>query len=174
MKKKHIFLGTGGLLIILAIVAFTPPKEEEFSGSRIISAPKEKVWKVISDVGNYHKYATGLTGVSIVSGEGEGMIRSCSDELGTWKETCTAWDEGSSYSFNVDTNSGFPYPMRKMSGTWSVKEIDENSAELLVAFEYQLQYRWMNWIFSEATYEAFNNGNKTLLDNWEERILKEL
>jgi len=172
MKKSHkILLGIGGILIIFAIVAFTSPGVDRHQDSRKISASQEEAWKVISDVGNYHKYATGLTGVTIISGQGEGMVRSCSDELGSWEETCTAWNEGSSYSFNVDVGSGFPYPLRKMNGTWSVKQIDENYSELLIEFEYQFQYRWMSWMFTNATHEAFKKGDKVLIDNWEKEIV---
>lgn len=169
-KSRVVFLGIALLLVIVCVAAFTAPAIEKHQNSRILSASKEAVWQVISDVGNYHQYATGLSGVTIVSGSGEGMVRSCSDELGSWKETCTRWDEGNSYSFNVDTGSGFPYPFKKMEGTWSVKEIDENFSELLIEFEYQFPYRWMSWFFNDDTHQAFDEGDKTLLDNWEKAI----
>lgn len=170
-KSKKIVLVVGVLIVGLVIVAFTPPPIETHRDSRMmIPASKEVVWKVIADVGNYHRYATGLDNVTIVSGSGEGMVRSCSDEQGAWLETCTAWDEGNSYSFNVDPGTGFPYPFKLMKGTWSVHSIDENFSEIRIEFNYQFPYRWMSWMFSDATHEAFDEGDKTLLDNWENAV----
>ncbi|MEP1095866.1 MAG: SRPBCC family protein [Cyclobacteriaceae bacterium] len=173
MKRSRVLLiGIAALLLIVAVAAFTTPEVEIHEDVRTLTASKEIVWEVISDVPNYHNYATGLSGVTIISGEGKGMIRACSDELGTWKETCTSWDEGSSYSFRVDTGTGFPYPFKKMIGTWSVYEIDENFSEIIVRFEYQFPYRWMHWFFNDDTHKAFDEGDKTLLDNWEKAIAK--
>ncbi len=171
MKKSRIlFLAVAAILAITGVTAFTTPAIETHSNGRMINAPREVVWKVISDVGNYHRYATGLSGVTVISGEGKGMVRACSDELGSWRETCTRWDEGSSYSFSVDPGTGFPYPFKHMMGTWSVNEVDENFSELLIEFEYQFPYRWMSWFFNDDTHQAFDDGDKTLLDNWEKRI----
>ncbi len=171
-KSTKIILGIAALIIVFVIVAFTPPSVETHRDSRMmIPSSKEVVWEVIADVGNYHRYATGLDNVTIVSGSGEGMVRSCSDEQGAWLETCTAWNEGNSYSFNVDPGTGFPYPFKMMQGTWSVQSIDENLSEIQIEFNYQFPYRWMKWMFSKATHEAFDEGDKTLLDNWENAVM---
>lgn len=173
MKKKvKILLGIGVSLLILIVVAFTPPTTERHTTRKVISTDKPQVWEVISDVGNYHQYATGLSGVTIMSGKGKGMVRSCSDEQGSWRETCTAWDEGTSYSFDVDTGSGFPYPFKKFNGTWSVNELDDTSSELVIEFEYQFPYRWMSWFFNEDTHRAIDEGNQTLTGNWEKKIME--
>ncbi len=165
-----IFLGIALVLAIMVLAVFTPPAIEYHENSRVINAPTELVWEVVSDVGNYHEYATGLSNVTIISGTGQGMVRSCSDELGAWKETCTLWDEGKRYSFQVDTGSGFPYPFKKMVGTWTVERLDKNFSKIRIQFEYQFPYRWMSWLFSEDTHKVFDKGDKTLLDNWEKAI----
>ncbi|MDW3196763.1 MAG: SRPBCC family protein [Cytophagales bacterium] len=173
MKKKvKVLIGIGVVLFVVMIVAFTPSAMERHVNRRTFAASKADVWAVISDVANYHQYATGLTGVTILSGEGKGMIRSCSDELGSWKETCTAWNEGTSYSFNVHTGKDYPYPFKTFRGTWSINDLHLDQAELVIEFEYQFPYRWMSWLFSGATHKAIDEGNNTLIKNWERAILQ--
>ena len=175
MKKKFkIIIGAGVLLVGVTIASFAPGPIESHVSKKMLSASKEVAWEVISDVGNYHRYATGLSSVTIVSGAGEGMVRSCSDEQGSWQETCTAWDEGTSYSFDVDTGSGFPYPFERFNGTWTVNTVDPDGmfTELIISFEYQFPYRWMSWFFSEDTHAAIDDGNQTLIENWEDEIAR--
>ncbi|HMB64042.1 MAG TPA: SRPBCC family protein [Eudoraea sp.] len=170
-KIKGLLLGLALFVLIALVVAFTPPGMESHSDERIIRAPKEIVWAVIADVGNYHQYATGLTGVRIISGEGVGMVRSCSSEEGTWTETCTAWDEGSMYAFDVNTEAGFPFPFKVFNGKWSLEEYGHGATRLRVGFEYQFPQRWMHWIFSEATHTAIREGNQNLMDHWEDKVI---
>ncbi|MEQ9426369.1 MAG: SRPBCC family protein [Cyclobacteriaceae bacterium] len=176
-KAKVALVSFSAVSLIILAVAFTSPGFETHINSRTINAPEHVVWAVISDVGNYHRYATGLSGSTIISGEGEGLIRSCSDESGSWKETCTSWNEGRSYSFDVDVGSGYPYPFKKFAGTWSLSKLDSDVTdltELAIEFEYQFPYRWMSWFYSDATHQFINEGNRTLLDNWESAINKNL
>ena len=80
MKRSKVkLISFSALLIIILIVAFTPPGTEIHETKRIINAPSEIVWSVIADIENFHKYATALTGITILSGKGEGMVRACSD-----------------------------------------------------------------------------------------------
>jgi ribosome-associated toxin RatA of RatAB toxin-antitoxin module len=99
--------------------------------SRAINAPAEEVWKAISDVGAYANVTKSLSRSEILSGEGLGMRRRCHDQGGrSWEETCTLWEEGSRYRFEVDTAS---YPLRlrlllrSLEGTWAIEPIDRRS-----------------------------------------------
>lgn len=169
-KIKFLLLFSVVLFVIIVILAFDSPGIETHETKRLINSPKEVVWSVISDIENYHKYTTGLTGVTIISGEGEGMIRACSDPDNTWTETCTKWEEGSSYAFSVNTESGFPFPFDVFNGTWLLEGRNENKTTITIRFEYQFTYRWMNWMFSSDTHLAIEEGNEILLDNWEKEI----
>ena len=172
MKKiKRPLLISSLSIATMALASFSSATKETFLMKKIISAPKEASWEVISDVANYHRYATGLDEVFVVSGKEKGMIRSCSDERGVWRETCTLWEEGRIYSFEVDTKSGYPYPFTYMKGTWSVYGIDEHFSEITVQFEYEMPYKWMSWIYNSATQEAFTKGTRNLLLNWESEIM---
>ena len=168
--KKKLLIGFSAILIIVLVLAFTPSSLQRHDNSIIVQASTQTAWKVISDVGNYERYATGLTDAAIVSGEGVGMIRSCSDETGTWQETCTAWKEGRSYTFRVDVNTGFPYPFKVFNGTWSVDKRGEDSSLVSISFDYQFPYRWMYWFFDSDTHKFIDAGNTNLLNNWKKAI----
>lgn len=171
MKRSKVkLIGFSALLIIILIVAFTPPGIESHETKRLIIAPRGIVWSVIADIENYHKYATGLTEVAIVSGKGEGMVRACSDATSTWTETCTKWVEGESYSFDVNTGTGFPFPFDIFNGTWSLEKQSEEETLIIVNFKYQFSYRWMKWFYNDDTHIAIDEGNATLLDNWTRKI----
>jgi len=164
------WMTTGIVIALLMVWALTPPANATHGSKRVVSAAKKVVWPVVSDVANYHKYANGLTAVEILSGNGEGMIRTCSDEFDTWSETCTKWVEGEAYAFSVNTEDGFPFPFKHFSGTWTVTELLPEETEIAIEFDYQFDYRWMNWFLSGATRAAIEDGNDQLLDNWEQKI----
>lgn len=173
MKKSRILLlAFSALLIVVIISALKTPQIESHQNKVVVNAPKDIAWSVISDVSNYDRYAQGLTDVHIVAGEGKGMVRSCSDPTGTWTETCTAWEEGKLYSFNVDVESGFPYPFKTFRGTWSVEETSSTSSVIVVDFEYQFPQNWMAWFYNEDTHALIDEGNADLLANWTNHILK--
>jgi len=169
-RSKVILIGFSALLIIILTVAFTPPGIETHETKRLINAPRGIVWSVIADIENYHKYATGLTEVTILSGKGEGMVRACSDATSTWTETCTKWVDGESYSFDVNTGTGFPFPFDIFNGTWSLVKQSEEETLVFVNFEYQFPYKWMRWIYSDDTHVAINKGNNITLDNRTKKI----
>jgi uncharacterized protein YndB with AHSA1/START domain len=76
---------------------------------RVLMSPPEEVWNAIADAGDYARFAPGIASTSIVSGNGEGMTRACTDDHGgTWTETCTLWEEGTCYRMSVDVDS---YPL---------------------------------------------------------------
>ena len=66
---------------------------KQLSFERTMKGTKASVWKVISDVANYHEVAPNVDDVKIISGEGIGMVRSCSHGKDSWTETCSIWEE---------------------------------------------------------------------------------
>ncbi len=170
--KRKLLIGFTVAIVALLVFAFTPSVIDNHQDEIIVEAPVQIVWQVVADVGNYYKYATGLSESPVISGKGLGMVRSCSDESGTWQETCTAWDEGESYSFRVDVNSGFPYPFTVFNGTWSVEESGRYGSKIIVSFDYQFPYRWMHWFYNEDTHGFISKGNETLLTNWKAEVIK--
>ena len=141
-----------------------------FEISRLVHAPKEIVWEVISDVEGYADIAPNLAKATILSGEGQGMVRQCWDTRGgTWRENCILWQEGRAYSMQVDT-SDYPYPLLSMQGTWSLAE-QADGVLITMRFEYQMKYGMVGWVMHEALFRRqFPKICEELLDNWQAQI----
>ena len=90
---------------------------------RRIAAPPSIVWRVVADHGLYASMAPNLSEVEVLDGAGLGMRRRCADATGRdWSETCTLWDEGRRFAFEVDTDApAYPYPLRRLRGEWAVE-----------------------------------------------------
>lgn len=99
--------------------------------TRIIEAPVEDVWTVVSDAGGYHAVVDTLEHTEITSGEGENMVRHCVDTKGReWNEVCTLWIDGQQFQMTVDVAS-YPSAFRaifsEVVGTWTVEPAGEGS-----------------------------------------------
>jgi len=83
---------------------------------RVVDAPANIVWDVISDVEAYASYAPNL-GRAVKTSDGDAPSRRCWDTQGRgWNEACVLWEEGKQYSYVIDT-SDYPYPFTQMKGT---------------------------------------------------------
>ena len=68
------------------------------------------------------------------------MVRRCWDTRGgTWRESCTRWEAGRSYTMEVDT-SHYPYPFRAMRGTWSVADAADGGSRITMRFDYRMPW----------------------------------
>lgn len=140
--------------------------------SRTVKAPKPKVWKVISDVTNYHQVAPNIDDVQIISGKEKGMVRSCSHDNKSWTETCSVWEEEKTYSFVVNTSEpNYPHPLSFLQGTWNVIEIDSNTTEIEMIFEFTYKKKILN-LFHPLMKIKFKKVSNELLDNWVKMIEK--
>lgn len=141
---------------------------------RIVKANKKKVWKAISDVANYHQVAPNIDDVKIISGEGKGMVRSCSHGKDSWTETCSMWVEEQSYSFEVNTAApNYPYPFKFLKGTWEVQEIDSNTTKIIMHFDFMYKRKIQNVIVHPLVKGKFNKTAIELLDNWQKMLENE-
>lgn len=142
--------------------------------SRLINADKASVWKVISIVKDYHKMAPNIDNVTILSGEGKGMQRQCSHGKNSWQETCTLWNEGNQFSFEVNTSApDYPYPLSYLKGTWVAKKHSATKTEIIMHFELTYKYKILNIIAHPFIKSKFNKICNELLDNWEKEIQRE-
>jgi hypothetical protein len=105
---------------------------------RVLPVPPGQVWEAVSDAGGYARYAPGIAETRVVSGQGQGMVRVCTDDRGDrWAERCTLWDEGTSYRMTVDVET---YPayyrllLHEFAQTWTV-EPTPSGTRLILAFE---------------------------------------
>ena len=90
-----------------------------------INAPKSQVWEVIANLGgvvNFHPLVTHSYYVTDDQ-QGTGAARVC--ELGpntSVNETAIAWNEGESYTLDVQFTKGQKPPVHRFHGTMSVRD----------------------------------------------------
>ena len=141
--------------------------------SRILLASKSEVWKVISDVENYHVIAPNVDAVEILSGEGKGMQRKCSHGKDSWTESCTLWKEEEEYSFRVNTQApDYLFPFEYLSGSWKVKEVSSSTTQLSMIFEFKYKRAIYNILLHPFLKIKFNQTGYELLDNWQKVLLE--
>ena len=144
---------------------------KQLSFERTVKATKASVWKVISNVANYHEVAPNVEDVKIISGEGEGLVRSCSHGKNSWTETCSMWDEEREYAFEVNTAApAYPYPFKYLKGNWKVEEIDNSHTKVIMLFEIEYRKKFQNWLLHPILKGKFSKTAEELLDNWQRQI----
>jgi ribosome-associated toxin RatA of RatAB toxin-antitoxin module len=145
----------------------------DYALQRRIDATADEAWKVIADVEGYHRLAAVLSRVELLAGEGEGMERRCYDTRGRgWTETCTLWQEGSRYTFAVDTST-YPPPLRQLlrrfEGTWTVEP--EGSASRIGAhFRVEPRFGFAGRALLRLMGRKAKQQLDDLLDRWAEEI----
>jgi len=159
------------LLLVYGFVQYPKAKgEQHFTAERIIQAPKDKVWLVISDVGNYHEVtAPNISHVEIVEGNGLGMKRVCSAPDGSsWEETCTLWKHGEEFQFVVNTQKeDYPFPLKSLAGSWKVEAVSPTQTRLLLDFSYEFNSPFLSGYFLSMGMEQAEKDTEYLLDNWQ-------
>lgn len=142
--------------------------QDVIEASRTISAPREVVWPLLADHDAYGQIAPNLTGVQVVSGQGVGMVRQCANLQGqTWQETCTDWQEGSRYSFQIDTST-YPYPVAALSGTWAVDDHDTGS-RITMRFHLQAADTPASRQFVRMLKSTSHPMLEAILDHWQQQ-----
>lgn len=140
-----------------------------------VNSSRPKAWKVISDIANYHKVASNIDGVQILSGEGKGMIRQCSHGKDHWTETCTSWIEEHEYSFLVDTYAAdYPFPFSYLKGTWALHSISPEKTRIEMTFEFQFRKKFQNWLMYPLIKNKFQKVGEDLLNSWMYQIENEV
>lgn len=142
----------------------------EIKIERLVKAHDDVVWKVISDVESFAEVAPNLKEVIILSGEKETLRRRNIDIHGkSWIDYCVHWDEGRSYTMEVDTTD-LTYPFHKMRRTWSIEPRDDGTL-IRLHYQYVPKYglfgRILNAIYIRRRLERLI---LQLVDNWIYRI----
>lgn len=146
---------------------------KQLSFEKTINATKENVWKVISDVSNYHEVAPNIDEVRVISGKGEGMVRRCNHGKDNWTEICSLWEEEKEYAFEVNTAApDYPYPFKFLKGNWKVEEIDSSQTRVVMIFELEYKKKFQSWWLHPILKGKFSKTAEKLLDNWQNQIEK--
>ena len=139
-----------------------------FEAERVVAAPRDHVWEVVSDVAGLAAHAPNLS-ASVVEGSGEGMARRCRNNGGQgWSETCTLWQPGHRYTMEVDT-SDYPYPMRQMRGTWAVED-DPGGTRIHVRYEFEPKYGLAGRALAVLMRPVFARTCRKMLDSYEQAL----
>ncbi len=175
-----IIAGIGLIVMLFAIgQSFGLAKIDSFEDTgmkrivfqRIINASKKETWQVIADVGNYHKVAPNIDTVKIISGSGEGMVRSCSHNTEHWTEVATLWEDGEEYSFRVNTEAkDYPYPLSHLQGTWKLQAISDHQTKVMMVFDFTFKRPIYNMVMYPFMKKEFVSGAEELLDNWQSML----
>lgn len=143
---------------------------------RRVNAPSERAWAVVSDVDGYAEFAGTLNRSVVVSGRGVGMVRRCEDKAGIcWLETCSRWEPGRAYAFDVDTSGPkYPLPLRTMRGDFEVDPEGPSSSTIRILFTFTARGGWLTETLLALTFAARGNAIVgAILFRWAERIEQE-
>ena len=138
---------------------------------RVIDAPADIVWDVISDLEAYADYAPNLSRAERTS-DGLTPTRRCYDPRGrSWNEACVLWKEGEVYSFVVETAAeDYPFPFHYLQGTWGMEHTSEG-IRVYMQFRYQPKGpSILNRIINPLAKRKVTPIMRKLMDNWEAEI----
>jgi len=168
-----LFMGINQSKALAQVDSNAVKGKKHFRFQRVVKASKPAVWKVIADVANYDKVAPNIDDVKIISGEGQGMVRSCSHGKDNWTETCSIWQEEKTYSFEVNTAApDYPYPFKFLKGTWEVQQIDSTTTKIVMLFDFEYKHRFQNVLIHPLLKGKFTKTADELLDNWQKMLEK--
>ena len=136
-----------------------------FSAQIKITAPKEQVWAVLSDLGSIYKWNPGVShshSTSESSG-GEGATRHCDIQTplkGYLEERALDWHEGESFKIDIyDTN----FPLKKNVVQFSLRA-DGSDTVVEVSPEYQLKFGALGAVMDRLAFNRqFRKGMTGLL-----------
>ncbi|WP_298894926.1 SRPBCC family protein [uncultured Psychroserpens sp.] len=159
------------IILVYGSIQYSKAKgTNHFISERIVEAPKAKVWRIISDVGNYHKVtADGIDDVKIIEGEGLGLKRICADQNGnSWEETCTSWIPEKEFGFEVNTQKeDYPLPFKSLSAIWKIDAISPNKTKITIDMSYEFKNAFLGGLFLNLGEKQAKKDSNFLLDNWQ-------
>lgn len=167
MADAVLILGFG----IYAVIQYVRVKgENHLISERVVQAPVNQVWKIISDVGNYEQVTgPGINRVDIIEGTGQGMIRECADPEGnSWEELCTIWEPGHQFKFEVNTNrEDYTHPFKELSGLWQVDALGPTTTRITMDFTYQFKNPFVSGLFLPFAMNKARKDTEFIMDNWQ-------
>ncbi|WP_108882291.1 SRPBCC family protein [Anderseniella sp. Alg231-50] len=139
---------------------------------RVVAAPAETAWEVMTDHPGYADVAGNISKVEVLAGEGIGMTRRCFGPKGeNWTETCNQFQEGRSYGFRIHTEApDYPYPISDLQGRWSVEPKGPGS-EFSIDIEAKPKGGFLSRaLFASVARRQFKSILVDLADAWAKRM----
>lgn len=139
---------------------------------RAYDAPAPLVWDVMTDPDIYADVAPNLTHVEVISGDGAGMVRRCTDTDGNvWTETCTHWTDQESFGVEVDvaTSDFHRRLFTHFAGEWHLTERDDHVLAT-ISFDYQMKYGPLGRLLARFMEPKAESLVAAIFDGWETEI----
>lgn len=144
-----------------------------FAASRVVPVPPARAWERVADLEGYAEVTPTLSRIELGGPPAVGSSRRCYNAKGQgWDESCTLWEEGRAYGFEVDTST---YPLslraflRAFRGTWRV-EPHPSGAEISMRFEAEPRFGPIGGLALRASARGAGRLMETILDNWERQL----
>ena len=110
-----------------------------YAAERTVKAHANVVWRVITDHDVFTAFAPGIAKAETIEGEKLGLVRRMHHKSGKiWLEKCVAWDEGKSFTMELDTGD-YVLPVTKIFRTWTMEEGPKN-VTIRLQFDYLPKY----------------------------------
>ncbi|SCG61790.1 type II toxin-antitoxin system RatA family toxin [Micromonospora halophytica] len=142
---------------------------EIVQASRVLPAPPQRVWPLLTDHDLYGRLAPNLSTAQVISEPDQPLRRRCTDTSGNgWEETCTLWDDGRRYAVEVDT-SDYPYPLATMRGLWQV-DPDPAGSRVTMRFAYRADATLRGGLFAVVFRPLFRPVLARVFSGWRSHL----
>ncbi|MBL4709927.1 MAG: SRPBCC family protein [Flavobacteriales bacterium] len=112
-----------------------------FSKQIKISAPKQKIWEIISDLGAIQNFHPGVSKsyYTTEKKEGIGAARICElQPSGKIEETVKQWNEGHGFLLQIDSIEKSP-PVKDFKGRFELVELNEHDTQASLTVYYRMK-----------------------------------
>jgi len=106
-----------------------------------INASKQKVWDIVSNLGDIYKFHPGVSKSYYTTEEAEGVGAARICELlpaGKILETVKNWEEGSGFLLQIDPIEKAP-PVKNFCGHFELEEINHHSTKVSLTIRYRMK-----------------------------------
>ncbi len=132
-----------------------------------INIPKQKLWEIVSDLGNIYKYNPGVrkSYYTTDNTEGIGAARICElQPTGKILETVNDWNEGVGFLLHIDTIEKAP-PVKDFTGLFELTELDTNRTRVFVTINYEMKLGAIGTLLNKLIIKSkMENGIEDLLE----------
>lgn len=151
--------------------ASTGTTAHTFHWERTYDTPADRLFALVSDLSVYAEVAPNLIGIEVLSGEGLGMVRRCTNPEGeAWTETYTEWVPGERFTTVVDVST-YPPSLAAMIAALqmsvSVEGVSESQATVLIDVSTELTDVGLQVLRDGGAADALF---QPILDGWSSRL----
>ena len=108
--------------------------------TEIMKAPKEKVLAVLKDYENYPEFMDGVSNVKVVSRDnGQAKVQYDLNVIKKFQYILNLDEDENGITWSLDSGDIFS----KNSGSWKLKEVDENTTEVIYNVEVEIKIKMM-------------------------------